>query len=104
MENLLHKTPSTIPHNMSSPIRVAAIGNHTGQVVQGELVHSLANINCEIHQLPTYHYYSLPKYTNSTVNGFPYSPTGSVSIVTTCMALRPEQLKVGIYTKLLQII
>ena len=72
--------------------------------MQGELVHSLANINPEIHQLPTYHYYSLPKYINSTINGFPYNLGGSTSIVTTGMALRPEQLKVGIYTKLLQII
>lgn len=93
MENSLHGAPSSIPHNLSSPIRVAAIGNHTGQVVQGEPVHSLGNISLGIHRLPTYHHQSLPEYSNGVVNGLPYSPSGSVSTVTAGMASRPETIE-----------
>ncbi|KAH9329222.1 hypothetical protein KI387_001330, partial [Taxus chinensis] len=91
MDNSLHGASPSIPHSLSSPIRVAAIGNHAGQAVQGEPVHSLGHISLGIHRLPTYHPQSLPEYSNGVVNGLPYSPSGSVSTVTAAMASRPPE-------------
>lgn len=91
MESSLHGVSSSVPHHLSSPIRVAAIGNHGGQAVQGEPGHSLGHMSPGIHRLPSFHPQSLPEYTNDVINSLSYNPSAAVSAMTAAMPSRPAE-------------
>lgn len=70
---------STIPHNLSSPIRVNSIGNPASQIGAGELSNSLGQINLGAHFGANFHPHSLPEYANGIAHGIPCNLPNTMS-------------------------
>ncbi|XP_072978531.1 protein MEI2-like 4 isoform X1 [Typha angustifolia] len=65
---------SSVPQTLASPARISSVGNHSNQSVNGELSHSLGQMNFGFQGMHSFHPHSLPEYHNGVANGVPYNP------------------------------
>ncbi|XP_068667367.1 protein MEI2-like 4 isoform X3 [Aristolochia californica] len=79
-ENGFHGLSSSVPHSMSSPVRVVSVGSHANQSGLGEASHSLGQMKFSFQNMPTFHPQSLPEYPDGVTNGgIPYNSPGTMS-------------------------
>ncbi|KAL0905161.1 hypothetical protein M5K25_027345 [Dendrobium thyrsiflorum] len=78
MESKFPGITSTVPRSMSSPIRVAMVGNHGSQSNLDELSHSLGQMNFGFQNIPTFHPHSLPEFHNGPISSIPYNTIRAV--------------------------
>lgn len=73
MENKFPGISSTVPHSMSSPIRVTMVENHGNQSNLDELSHSLGQMNFGFQSIGTFHPHSLPEFHNGPISSIPFN-------------------------------
>ncbi|XP_077250466.1 protein MEI2-like 4 isoform X2 [Tasmannia lanceolata] len=92
VESAFHGLSSTIPHSLSSPVRVAqSLGNHSNQPGLVEASHSLGQMKFGFQSVPTFHPHSLPEYHDRLTNGVPYNSPDTISGVTSSINSRPAE-------------
>ncbi|XP_068656553.1 protein MEI2-like 4 isoform X4 [Aristolochia californica] len=79
-ENGFHGLSSSVPHSISSPVRVVSAGSHGNQPGLGEAGRSLGQMKFSFQNMPTFHPHSLPEYSDGVTNGsIPYNSPGTMS-------------------------
>lgn len=82
MEATFHAISSSVPQHLSSPVRIASVGNHTNQASHADISHSLGQMNFGFHGMHGFHPHSLPNYQNGITNCIPYkSNTMGIGVI-----------------------
>ncbi|XP_008791022.1 protein MEI2-like 4 isoform X2 [Phoenix dactylifera] len=79
VESTFHGISSSVPQSLSSPVRIASVGNRSNQSIHGELSQPLGQMSFGFQNLPGFHPHSLPEYHNGLTNGIPYSSSNTMS-------------------------
>ncbi|XP_010250525.1 PREDICTED: protein MEI2-like 4 isoform X2 [Nelumbo nucifera] len=83
-----HGISSSVPNNISSPVRIASFGN---QSALGEHSHSLGQMKFGFQSLTSFHPHSLPEHHDGLVNGVPYHSPGTMAAMAANMSPRPSE-------------
>jgi len=77
LDSALHGISSSVPHNLSSPVRVPSTGNHSNPSGHGENAHSFGQMKFGFQGMPIIHPHSLPEYHDGVTNGVPYNSSST---------------------------
>ncbi|XP_026666298.1 protein MEI2-like 4 isoform X3 [Phoenix dactylifera] len=91
LESTFHGISSSGPQSLSSPVRIASVGNHSNQSIQDELSNSLGQLSFGFQSLPGYHPRSLPEYPNGLSNGIQDSSSNTMSSISININSRPAE-------------
>ncbi|XP_020574457.1 protein MEI2-like 4 [Phalaenopsis equestris] len=83
MESKFPGISSTMPHSLSSPIRVSMVGNHGSQSNLDDLSHSLGQMNFGFQNMPTFHPHSLPEFHNAPIPSIPFNAIRAIPSIAT---------------------
>ncbi|THU49644.1 hypothetical protein C4D60_Mb06t11700 [Musa balbisiana] len=73
MGTTFHGFSSSVPQNLSSPVKIASVGNHTNQATHADISPSVGQINTGFQGMSDMHPHSLPDYHNGISNCIPYN-------------------------------
>ncbi|KAF8378071.1 hypothetical protein HHK36_029406 [Tetracentron sinense] len=79
-----HEISSSVPNSLSSPVRVASVGNQSDLGGPSQL----SQMKFSVQSMPTFHPHSLPEYHDGLANGIPYN---SMSTLATNISPRPSE-------------
>ncbi|XP_058092930.1 protein MEI2-like 4 isoform X2 [Magnolia sinica] len=91
IETAFHGISSSVPHSLSSPIRVASVSNHSSHSGIGEPSHSLGHMKFGFQGMPTFHPHSLPEYHDGVANAVAYNSPGTMSAISANITSRPAE-------------
>ncbi|XP_020246052.1 protein MEI2-like 4 isoform X3 [Asparagus officinalis] len=91
LDSAVHGICSSVPQNISSPVRVASVGNHINPSVNGEISHSLRQVKFGFQGLPNMHPHSLPEYHEGLSNGSPYNSSSAMPAMSININSRPGE-------------
>ncbi|XP_064985296.1 protein MEI2-like 4 isoform X3 [Musa acuminata AAA Group] len=76
-----HGISSSVPQNLSPPVKITSISDHTNQATHADVNHSMGQMNFGFQGIAGFHPHSVSEYHNGVTNFFPYisntmSPVG----------------------------
>jgi len=89
LDSTVHGISSSVPHNLSSPVRVPSVGNHSNPSGHGENGHSFGQRKFGFQGMPIVHPHSLPEYHDGVTNGVPYNSSSTVPAMAMNINSRP---------------
>ncbi|KAF8390746.1 hypothetical protein HHK36_025273 [Tetracentron sinense] len=86
MDNTFHHA-SNVPNGLSSPVRVASVGNPSGLGESSQL----GQMKFGFQSMSTFHPHSLPEYHDGLANGIPYNSTSTMADMVANISPRPSE-------------